>query len=518
MVFIPIREVGRGGIVTDQDPYDLNLTQFGSGNNVAFADGRIGKSLGYTSYTTPTEAPTHIQSWSVSGGPSLVYGSLTKLFKFDGSNHTNVSKTSDTFQYSSSARWQSVQVGQGLVFNNGSEPPQYLLPSGSRFADLPGWPSGMLTGCVKPYSSFLVCAGYEDSSGSYPYTVRWSDEFDPTTVPSDWSITSTTNLAGENYLSGHNGVLVDQLTLGSSNILYCENGVFAMDYIGAPLVFSFREIFNDDGILNRGAAASFFNRHLVVGHNDIYVHDGVNKQSLADKRVRRLFYSLVADKRSVHCLEVPQRSEVWICFADNDATDSLTANRALVYNWAQDAWTFIDIPDIRSATVSDTVSSAGSWDSNSIAWDTSSDYWSSIGSSTESSNLKLFAAGTESTEIYQMNNGYSADDEPFLSFLEITKLDLDDVTGQATNTIKRINQVLPQISGNGTVNIQLGHSNSPQEGVSWLPAVEYEIDTDHKVDIRSSGRYLALRIESQNTTGWWVLNGLDIEVLEVAKR
>ena len=518
MAFIPIRNVGRGGIVTDQDPYDLNLTQFGSGNNVAFADGRIGKALGYTGYTTPTESPTHIQSWQVSGGSSLVYGSLTKLYKFDGSSHTNVSKTSDTFNYSTSERWQSVQAGQAVIMNNGSDAPQFLLPAGSRFADLTAWPSGMTTSCIKPYNSFLVCAGYEDGSGAYPYTVRWSDEFDPTTVPSDWNIASTTNLAGENFLSGHNGVLVDQKTLGGSNMIYAEHGVFAMDYIGAPLVFSFREVFNDDGIINRGAVASFFNRHLVVGHNDIYIHDGNSKQSVADKRVRREFYSLVADERSVYCVEVPQRSEIWICFADNDASDSETANRALVYNWAQEAWTFQDIPETRAMSISDTISSVGAWDNQTVTWNQSSDYWSTLGATTDSSTLKLFAAGTTDTKIYQMLDGYSSDGTACDSFLEITKMDLDELTGQATNTIKRINQMFPQISGDGTVNIQLGYSNAPQEGVTWMPAVPYNVGTDHKVDIRSSGRYLAMRIESSGATDWWILNGLDIEVLEVAKR
>ena len=130
-------------------------------------------------------------------------------------------------------------------------------------------------------------AGYESGSTKHPYTVRWSDEYEPTGVPQDYNIGSTTNLAGENVLSGNNGALVDQLTLNNSQIIYAERGVFAMDFIGAPLVFSFRELFSDDGILNRGAVASFPNGHLVVGNNDIYVHDGNQKQSIVDKRVRK---------------------------------------------------------------------------------------------------------------------------------------------------------------------------------------------------------------------------------------
>ena len=42
-----------------------------------------------------------------------------------------------------------------------------------------------------------------------------------------------------------------------------------MTFIGAPLVFAFREIFNDDGIINRSAVAGF-SASTVVGQNDIY--------------------------------------------------------------------------------------------------------------------------------------------------------------------------------------------------------------------------------------------------------
>ena len=232
--------------------------------------------------------------------------------------------------------------------------------------------------------------------------MRWSDEYEPTGVPTDYSITSTTNLAGENVLSGNNGEMVDQMTLNNSQIIYAERGVFAMDFIGAPLVFSFREVFSDDGIINRGAVAEFFNKHLVVGHNDIYVHDGNQKQSVVDKRVRRTFYNEVADTRSVYCQTVNDRSEVWICYADADAADPQTANRALVYNWAQNAFTFIDIPNARALSVSEKLDPDGGWDDISGSWAESSEYWSNSSQTTQANSLRVFAAGYGDSKILQM--------------------------------------------------------------------------------------------------------------------
>tara|TARA_R110000744_G_scaffold378679_1_gene495162 strand:- start:62 stop:1618 length:1557 start_codon:yes stop_codon:yes gene_type:complete len=518
MAYIPLRNIGAGGIVTDQDPYDLELTQFPNGNNVSFHDGRVGKSLGHSDRFTTTVAPTHIHGWLFAGNNTVVIGTLNKIFRFNGSNQTNVTKTSDATNYTNSPRWQSEQLGTALMMNNGSDVPQFMQPSESRFQDLIAWPSSVRTHCLKPYKSFLIMAGYEAGSNKYPYTVRWSDEYDPTGVPADYAINSPTNLAGENTLSGNNGNLIDQLTLNNSQIIYAERGVFAMDFIGAPFVFSFREVFSDDGIINRGACAEFFGKHLVVGHNDIYVHDGNQKQSVVDKRVRRTFFNSLADKRSVFCQTVTDRSEVWICYADADAADSESANRALVYNWAQNAFTFIDLPNLRALTVSERMDTSNNWDSASGTWGSTSDYWSSSSLSADANALKLFGAGHVASKLFTMNDTHGASGVAVNAFVEATKIDLDQVIGKATNTIKQINGILPQIEGQGSVNITIGTSHTPQDGISWGYTNAYNIESDHKIDVRSSGRYFALKVESNSASDYWRLTGLDIDISEVATR
>ena len=514
MAFVPIRQVGAGGIVTDQAPYDLELQQFPAGNNVAIEDGKIGKALGYSNRKSLAFEPTHVQGWLYQGNNSLVIGANTAIYRFDGTNVTNVSSQT----YSNSPRWQSAQIGAGVIMNNGTEVPEFMFPNGSAFAALTAWPTNVTTQCLKPFNSFLIMVGYEDLTNRYPYTVRWSDEYDPASVPQSWDITSTTNLAGENVLSGNNGELIDQLTLNDANIIYAERGVFAMTFIGAPLVFAFREIFNDDGIINRGAVAGFFGQHLVVGQNDIYVHDGNNKRSIVDKRVRRQFFAELRDTRSVFCQSIPDRSEVWICYADDDSSDSQTANRALVYNWAQDAFTFIDLPNIRALTLADKMDTSGDWDNSPVTWAQSSDYWSNASITTAGQNIKLFGAGYLDDKVYQHNDTYGADGSALDAFIEASKLDLDAITGGSTATIKQINQILPQIEGSGAVTIRVGVSDSPQQGVQWIAERSYNIESDHKIDVRASGRYLALRFQSASSENWWKVTGLDIDIREVAKR
>jgi hypothetical protein len=523
MVMVPLRSIGAGGLVPDQQPYDVELTQFPAGNNVQFFNGRLGKSLGHVDVATVANAPTHVAGWVVDGNNSLVVGTNNNLYRFNGSTVSDVTATAYPSGYANSPRWQSSQLGTGFLANNGSDKPQYMTAAGSNFADLTNWPSALRSSSIRPFLSFLVLAGYTDGSTEYPYTVRWSDEFDPTSVPGSWDITSTTNLAGENVLGGRFGRLVDSLPLAGVNVIYAERGAYAMSFIGAPLVFTFRELFDDGGIVNRGAACVFDNRHFVVGRDDIYIHDGSSKQSVATKRVKDTFYSDIADTRSVFVVNDAPSNEIWIGYADKNSSNAETANRALVWNYSNDAWTFRDLPNVRSMCVGPAIGGGGSgtgstWDDLGVVWDSWSLLWSDLGADTQAKNTRLFSAGYGASKIHAHNETYGAAGAGYLAFVEASKIDLDAVLQRPVERVIQIKRIVPQMKGTGTVLIKVGSSNSPQGPVTWKTTKSYDVESDYKVDTRVSGRYLALRIESSDVAGYWQLGGFDLDVEEVSER
>ncbi len=530
MPYIPLRNIGKGGLVPDQAPYDVELTQFPNGDNVSFQNGVIGKTLGHVDegITIPNK-PVSIAGYFKSGINNIFIGTKNNIYRFNGTSITDVTGSSGT--YSNSTRWQTDQMGSGIFFNNGSDVPKYInqatLSSNGTFSDIANWPSNVSTECLKPYKSFLVMAGYAESSNTYSTRVRWSDEFDPSGVPQSYDVTSTTNLAGFNELGGENGELVDQLTLGNTQMLYAERGVYAMDFIGAPLVFSFREIFSDQGIINRGACAVFEGKHLVVGSSDIYVHDGNSKKSLANLKVKDYFYKTLEDATSVYCEAVPERSEVWINYADKysyvDASDGKhSPNKCLIYNWDNDAFTFTDIPNARDMAHADVMSlgaTEGNWGSGDLlTWDTSTDWWSNSSLLEEAKEKALFAVDHTNSKLLRMGTSRSFSGLPISCFIESTKIDLDSVMGTSNNTIKQINGVMPQMEGSGAVTVSIGISDTPSSPVNWIEVRDFNIETDYKIDVRASARYLAFRVDSSNSADFWNLTGLDVDIREVASR
>tara|TARA_R110000744_G_scaffold68881_3_gene140016 strand:+ start:89 stop:364 length:276 start_codon:yes stop_codon:yes gene_type:complete len=90
--------------------------------------------------------------------------------------------------------------------------------------------------------------------------------------------------------------------------------------------------------------------------------------------------------------------------------------------------------------------------------------------------------------------------------------------GTSNNTIKQINGVMPQMEGSGAVTISIGISNTPSSPVNWIEVRDFNIDTDYKIDVRASARYLAFRVDSSNSADSWNLTGLDVDIREVASR
>lgn len=520
MAFVPLRNIGAGGLAPDRQPFDLELTQFSTGGNVQFFSGRIGKSRGYAQAASLAFQPTHVAPWFIEGNDSVIIGANNALHRLQGSAPVDVTASAYTSGYSNSPTWQTNQIGAGFLANNGSDKPQYMGPNDTRFADIPNWPNGLTTRSLRPYLSFLVMSGYTEGSTEYPYTVRWGDEFDPTGTPGSYDITSTTNLAGENVLGGRFGKLVDSLPLAGTNIVYAERGSYAMSFIGGPLVFAFRELFDDDGLINRGAVCAFENRHFVVGATDIYIHDGSSKTSVASRRVKDVFYGSVADTRSIFVTHDPFGNEIWVCYADKDSANSLTANRAWVWNYSNDAWTTRDLPGLRALVAGPDVAAGASsqWDSLDVGWDSWTALWSEIGAGANARATRLFGAGHTDSKLYAHNETFGANGQAYSAFLEAPKIDLDTVLERATQNKLQILRILPQVEGNGTLTFEVGSSDSPQGPVAWKTSKAFAIESDHKIDTRVTGRYLALRLESSDPNGYWTISGLDIDVAEVAER
>lgn len=498
------------GVIKDPNPSDLPPSTWDDVKNVRFQNGKTLKSQGHESvFPTPEAPPLHIMPYLSQNTPYWLSASGGKIHRTEGSTWVDVSRTvgggySAVFGHN----WNGGFLNQVAILNNKNDIPQSLQPTSSTFQDLPHWPVGYRAEVIRPFKNYLVALNITNNSVDQPTTVKWSSPADPGEVPFTWDVSDATNDAGESFLADTPGAIVDGKKLKDSFIIYKEDSVYAMRYIGGVFIFQFQQLFDDIGMLAPNCVAEFDGKHFVVGQGDVYVHNGIQKTSVIDGKMRSYLYDSIKGTGSSSVFVIPDynNTEMWICYQNNsNSEESDCANQALIWNWKNDTWTLRDLPNVSHGAhgiVDPQVSDA--WDDDSAAWNTDTTVWGS--SSYNPSKNKLVFSSPVDNALYVVGDVSSFAGVPFLSYIEKTNISLDDDIN-----LKNITGITPHITGTGEVKIYVGSNNLSDGPTTWNGPYTFQIGQDFKVDCRVNGRYFGVRFEFPSV-GTWALNGYTFEL------
>ncbi|QFT55576.1 hypothetical protein [Microbulbifer sp. THAF38] len=510
MALFPIRQLGERGVNCDSPAYELQINEFSRAQNVRFSNGAVLTMPAPYALETLSEPPVWGAGWIAGEAPQLAYASATRLYFRE--NETFVDRTgADYADGYSSSNWHATTWGESIIFNNGQDIPQIKGPNDIEFKDLPNWPSDLRADCVRPYKNFLIALGVTEGGVEYPNTVRWSDEAEPGGVPETWDVADTTNLAGANPIDSGASRLVDCLPMGSANIVYSKDATYLMQLVGGQFTFSFETIF-DQGILCRDAVAAFDRNHFVVGATEIFVHDGLSMKPMAHRRVNRTFYGELAQRDKVRCVTNHKTKEIWTVYSTN--ADG-PANRALIYNWLDNTFTFIDLPNVRCAffaAKAGEVITFGDLDAQGIAF---SDLNLTYGELTDTNYYPVMYYLTD-THLMQ-TDFLATGDNTQLVYLERTGIDLDQVMPQGVGRLKSLKRIIPQFDGQGQVKISVGGAKTATGPVRWKTPKVFDVAKGLDLHFRIKARYLAIKVESVSG-GFWRLTGWDLDLNPVDGR
>lgn len=500
------------GVNTSVNPADLPLEVWSSVLNVSFKDGKSKKAQGYSSVfgTTPVDISYLVSN--IDAGQLYWYEcSNTKINRTEGTTHTDLTKASGNYLATEELGWSGAVLNGVVVLNNSIDKPQALRRTDSVFIDLPNWPANTTAGVIRSYKNYLIALGVTKAGTEYPSTVKWSSPADPGQVPFTWDEADPTNDAGEVTLAGSGDSIVDGRKLKDSFIIYKESSVHSMIYIGGVFVFQFRQLFDDIGIIGRDAVAEFDGKHFVVGRGDVYVHNGVQRQSVIDGKMKEYLFSTIREDASDRTFVVPdyQNTEMWICYCSSDRNDPAKkgCDRAVVWNWTENKWSIRELPMIRYATYGIVDPRASdNWDDAIGAWDTDSTIWGE--KNYNPSKLKVLMTSPEYDKVYMVGNTSVYDGATFKSVLERTDISLSDDRG-----IKEIISITPHVSGDGVMKLYVGTSYIQNGPVLWRGPFNYSIGSQYKIDFKAAGRYLAVRFEVDSGANW-SLNGYTFEMIQ----
>lgn len=533
MANLPIRGLGTVGVVTDVDPYNLPIGGFTRAKNVRFNEGKVTAGPVYRKVSDAFAwTPKFTYGLSSSSGYDtvLVVDNTLTIREFSNGSFTTVYTGSSS---SPSKEITATTLADVKYINRSDTAPLHRTSSSSTFTTLPNWPVNHTTGSLRSYGDFLLALGTIENGVDYPNRVRFSDPALANSVPSTWDETDLTASAGFNDIVQMKTPIIDGATLGPNFLVYSQDQVWLMEFVGGTFIFNFRKIFDDAGVINKNCITEVEGKHYVFDRDDIYVTDGNTRRSICDGRVRDYIFKGIDISKSDQCFVMHNSNleEIYFCYHTGDDmavyTDGDSCNRAAVYNYKEDLWTFQDLPNVIGGTVANV---------NTVSdYSSATETYATIGGSYHDQESQFgrhvlmvsdVGGGVTESRIYGLDlvdQGSLATDVDTnvsnLMFLERQGIDLDE-QGIPLTGYKVITKVIPQISTpnpDGDFNFTFGSSTLSTSVPNYVSPNTFDALSDYKVDTRISGRYLSYKLTSDSLKDF-AFSGMDVEVLVTGRR
>jgi len=281
-----------------------------------------------------------ISTVAVSSGTlssNIFVGTETALYKLDVTSNRfspwNYDAATAPAQqdptYSGVKQWQFAEFattgGARYVYAAGG-PGQILqrFPSNGSAAptDVSGAPNATHVAAI---SRFLVCG---NTSGSEAQIV-WS-EID---AAENWG---SSNQAGNQVLADTDEVT--GIVGGESGLILTRKGLYRMNYVGPPLVFTFERVANRGCDFAGSVASLSSDQVFFLSEDGFQFYNAGRVQNISSERITRFFFSDFDRSRSadLSCVSDPTSDQIIWSYASKTASG--TNDTLLFYNYVLDKW------------------------------------------------------------------------------------------------------------------------------------------------------------------------------------
>jgi len=527
MAKVPFYSAGSKGLIKDIAAEEIDPRAWSDVRNFRFTDGKAKRAPDAMQvFGTPSGNPYWLMPVQSGGNLLWIYADLTKLYATDGSSHADVSRTvGGAYAMDPFELWDGGVLSGIPVITNGIDKPQFFASPAiaNDFADLTNWPANDRCGVIRPFKSFLVAANITRSSVNYPHIVKWSHPASPGAIPSSWDETDPTKLTGEvELVDEFPGGIRDALSLRDIMVIYKDNTVWGMQFIGGNSIFRFFPIFINSGIMDKHCVCAIDQgaQHFVLTGEDVIVHDGQNSKSVLDKKNRRFIFDSMPPSRYKSCFvcALPDRSEAWAFIPQ---TGDTYPSIAVVYNWRDDTSTIKTLGQQTShAAVGPVADTSDPWDGDSGQWNSDTTTWDEGLFATHFQ--KMLSARPLNTQIVEQENSGTFTGSAGTVYLErqgIAVTGQDRVSGELkadNDAMKLVSRVWVKATG-GAFNVQIGGAEFKGQPVVYQAAQVFTPGTTKYLDFYPvNARFIAIKFSNIGSSDTeFIIEGfdLDIEVL-----
>jgi hypothetical protein len=403
-------------------------------------------------------------------------------------------------------------VGNVFFINDTLSNPMYFLPTANEIAITAdaNWNYDVgvtktVAGFVRNYCSpnvgnILIAGNLTKTSGgtdyNYPTTVRWSQSFGNTGIPSTWEPTLT-NVANEQEVPVR-GPLIDGFFLGGNFYVcsYWDTVVFspiAYQNSTAP-IFGVRLLNQGRGLINNNCWTNTDANVYGIDARDIWMFDGANFTSIGNQRVKDYFFSNLNPTYFDRIFMVNNTQKYQIEIYYPDLTSTGWCNKMLSYRYDLQIW---NAPKtIQNACM-------GTEGPKVVS-----------GAFNLASRVVTYAqANSTSQKLIQTAVGNSFINSAAIPALfERNNMVLQTDKGPVPFSSKTyIHRVLPEIAGTGAINVTVGGANSTAQPATYgqVGTTNINTDTPWMSTQQNAVRTVSVKVESNDATNHWNLTAMN---------
>ena len=201
-------------------------------------------------------------------------------------------------------------------------------------------PSVVNTILDSPINDFVVACGatpYDPTNFSTtfdPLLVRWSDQG----TAYEW-VPATTNQSGEQKLS-HGSYIVCGVNTRQEILIWTDTGLFSMQYVGPPLVWSFTLLDQDVSIASQNAVLTVNNIVYWMGRDKFFMYSG--RVETLPCTLRQFVYTDINYNQLSQVVAGANEgfNEVWWFYPSQNSTIN---DRYVIYNYLERIWYYGNI-------------------------------------------------------------------------------------------------------------------------------------------------------------------------------
>lgn len=234
-------------------------------------------------------------------------------------------------------RWEFEKWGETLIATNYEDVVQKAVMGTPfpKFVPLGGTPPNAKY--VAVIREWVVLAHLQDNGGGnpVPYRVQWSgiNAFET------WLNTAATQSGFQDLV--HDGTEIKGIVGGESGVIFQENSITRMTYVGSPVIFRFDAIEVARGCLTGGSIQKLGNDVFYLSQDGFYKLTASGSIPISPEKVNDWFFENF-DKSLAHRMTstiFDEKGIVMWAFPDRNAPNG-TPNRVLIYKWLLDKWSW----------------------------------------------------------------------------------------------------------------------------------------------------------------------------------